>query len=95
MIEEKTDSVFHRTHGAPSCGPGLPERHRDVLGAVGELTHFDAIAARLSSRSTDDILCCLDDLEAIGLIESIPLEWVVTLCMLDSRDVEAIARHTS
>lgn len=92
-MEAKTDRLFHRTaEGTRACDSGLPESHLAVLRSVDHVTHFDAIAARLAERPVDEVLRCLDDLEAIGLIESIPLEWLVELYMLEACEVEPLAR---
>ena len=92
-MEPKTESLFHRTaEGTRACDSCLPESHLAVLRSVGHVTHFDAIAARLGERPLDEVLRCLDDLEAIGLIESIPLEWLVELYMLEAGEVEPLAR---
>jgi hypothetical protein len=89
MIE---NSIFHRTpEGNRACDSGLPEAHRAVLQCVGNAMHFDAIAARLAHRTTDEVARCLDDLEAIGLVESIPLEWLVELYMLERYEPEPLA----
>lgn len=84
MSGEKADRIFHRTaEGARACESRLPEAHRAVLRSVGEATHFDAIAHAHAQRPIDEVVRCLDDLEAIGLIESIPLEWLVELCTFE------------
>ena len=93
MMQDRKDSIFHRTpEGTRARHSRLPEKHRAVLQSVGDVTHFDAIAARLGEQPSDEILRCLDDLEAIGLIESIPLEWLVELYTLELCEVEPMAR---
>lgn len=53
----------------------LPRPYRDLLGAVGTATiiPFDPLSQPL-----------LDDLEAIGLVESVSLEWIAALCELET-----------
>jgi len=91
-MERIRDSIFHRTpEGNRACDSGLPEAHRAVLQCVRNTTHFDAIAARLAPRANDEVARCLDDLEAIGLVESIPLEWLVELYMLERYEPAPLA----
>lgn len=94
MSEEKARRIFHRTaEGTRACESRLPEAHRAVLRSVGEATHFDAIVARLAhEQPIEELVRCLDDLEAIGLIESLPLEWLVELCTLELCALELCAR---
>lgn len=90
-MDADTDRLFHRTaEGDCACASALPDAHRVVLRAVGELTHFDAIAARLAYRPIDEILSRLDDLEAIGLIDSIRVDWLVEAFMLEPHELEAV-----
>ena len=89
-MKEPADSIFHRTaeggRAASRSGSRLPEQHRAVLACLNGATHFDAIAAQLGSRSVEQLLRCLEDLEAIGLVESMPLEWLVELHLLCSQE---------
>ena len=91
MMEEKSQSMFHRTaEGLRACESALPEMHCMVLRAVGEATHFSAIAALLVHQPIDDVLRCLADLEAIGLIESVSLEWLLDLYLLELCEAEPV-----
>ena len=73
---------------------GLPQAIRQLLGAIGFATHFDEIAASLARYDKRDILARLEDLEAIGLVESIAVEWLAALLELGSYAAEprAVAR---
>lgn len=78
-----TDSVFHKTAaGHRACrlaDPRLPQDYRTILDAVQYATSFSAIEARLRHCSKAQIVCYVEDLEAIGLIESVSPEWFVAL----------------
>jgi hypothetical protein len=94
-MDAERDILFHRTaEGARACESALPDAHREVLLAVGELTHFDAIASRLAHRPIDEIVSCLDDLEAIGLVESMPVDWLVEAFMLELHELDALLDST-
>lgn len=77
------DRIYHVTQtgrqalARPHCG--LPRAIRQLLGSIGEATWFGEIAARLDRYDEADILARLEDLEAIGLVESVPLEWLMEL----------------
>lgn len=91
-MSEAANSIFHRTpEGNRACRSNLPEVHRAVLQCIGDATHFDGIAARLAHRSRDELARCLDDLEAIGLVESIGLDWLVEFCMLEDSHPEPLS----
>lgn len=85
-MEQVVDSIFHRTpegeRASRRSDAWLPDAHRVVLACLDAAIHFDGIAAQLAPRSGDEIARCLEDLEAIGLVESIPLEWLVDLYTL-------------
>ena len=55
---------------------------RQLLSAIGYATAFGDIAARLDRYDPRDILARLEDLEAVGLVESISPEWLRALLEL-------------
>ena len=79
-------SIFHKTEPGRQAGAradcGLPEDYRMVLEAVQQATPFDAVRACLPHRSPAQVAGYLEDLEAIGLIESVSMEWVRALYAL-------------
>src|SRR4051812_1872830 len=81
-------ALFHLTeHGADArdaVGSRLPERYRAVLRQIDGATPFRVIAASIRHLPEDQIASCLADLEAIGLVESVPLEWLSELHLLVS-----------
>jgi hypothetical protein len=74
------DRIYHRTQAgtqaATLAGSGLPPSIRALLRAFGPATHVDELAVGYEG---EDVVARLDDLEAIGLVESIPAEWLVEL----------------
>jgi hypothetical protein len=89
--------LYHRTAaGREACErtqwPAAPQ-HRAVLGAVHEATCFDEIQARLSRSSRVELLSCLEDLEAIGLIESVSLDWLCELYALGYYEPQPLAKR--
>jgi hypothetical protein len=89
------DRVYHLTEAGGEAlarsDCGLPQAIRELLGAVGPATYFNAIAASLNQYDERDILERLEDLEAIGLVESIALQWLAALAELGSYAPEPIA----
>jgi hypothetical protein len=77
------ERIYHRTQAgtqaATLAGSGLPLAILELLRAVGQATHLDALATRYEGK---DLVARLEDLEAIGLVESIPAEWLVELLEL-------------
>ena len=55
---------------------------RQLLCAIGCATCFADIAARLDRYDPRDIFARLEDLEAIGLVESISPDWLQALLEL-------------
>jgi hypothetical protein len=93
----ETKALYHLTAaGREACAhtewPAAP-RHRAVLGAVHEATHFDEIRARLSHLPSAELLSCLEDLEAIGLIESVSVDWVCELYALGYCEPQPLPRR--
>ena len=78
-----TDSLFHKTEaGYEACRLGrsaLPGDYVAILDAVHYATSFSAIAAGLPHCPEGKMVSYLEDLEAIGLIESVSLDWVRAL----------------
>ena len=74
------ERIYHRTQAgtqaATLAGSGLPPAILELLRAVCQTTHLDELATRCQG---EDVVARLEDLEAIGLVESIPAEWLVEL----------------
>lgn len=96
-MNEKRDRLFHKTSAGRAAvalaHSALPEHYRAVLRATGELTCFEQIAAALPRCSTEQVLGYIDDLEAIGLIESVALEWLLALNVLAANEPRALTRR--
>lgn len=73
-------SIFHRTDaGQQACERAderFPRHYRDALEAVQHATYFDVVRACLGHCSQAQVVRTLEDLEAIGLIESISADWL-------------------
>jgi len=67
-----------------SSSSRLPQRYQALLQAIDGLTPFDIIAACLPLESPARVAQYLEDLEAIGLVESVTLEWLEELHLVDS-----------
>jgi hypothetical protein len=82
------DRIYHLTQAGrhaiarPDCG--LPRAIRELLGSIGFATPLEEIAARLGRYGKRDIQARLEDLEAIGLVESIAADWLLELLALGS-----------
>jgi predicted transcriptional regulator len=80
-------SLFHKTDaGYEACRRArstLPQDYVGVLDAVHYATRFAAIAARLPHCPEAKIVGYLEDLEAIGLIESVSLDWLRAVYALE------------
>ena len=80
-------SIFHRTDaGQQACARAderFPRRYRKALEAVQHATHFDVVHACLGHCSPAQVARTLEDLEAIGLIESVSVDWLRALQALD------------
>lgn len=89
----QTESLFHITTAGREAHrraeSRLPEDYRAVLAAIEGVVAFEAVAAVLPCRSREDLVGLLEDLEAIGLIESLPLEWLVELHLLARYEPQA------
>ena len=83
-----TQSLFHRTAaGHQACrqaGSHLPRDYRAALEAVQQATPFDVVRACLGHCPTAQVARYLEDLEAIGLIESVSEAWLRELYALGS-----------
>jgi hypothetical protein len=90
------EAIFQLTaHGATArdvTGLRLPETYRVVLECMCGPTPFHVIAASLEHLPEYQIASCLGDLEAIGLVESVPLEW---LCELHLVQLSGKSRESS
>lgn len=62
----------------------LPQCYQRLLQAIEGLTPFDLIAASLPLESHAQVARYLEDLEAIGLVESVTLEWLAELHLVDA-----------
>ena len=85
-----TQSILHRTTAGRAAGERadsrLPRDYRTILESVHYATHFNSVAARLPYCSKARIACYLEDLEAIGLIESVRIDWLRELYALGDWD---------
>jgi hypothetical protein len=92
-----TNSLFYKTAaGHDACGlPGsrLPQDYLTILDAVLYATRFSAIRARLPHCSPAKILGYLEDLEAIGLMESVPVDWLRALYALGNYQLQPLAHQ--
>ena len=64
-----------------------------ILESVQYATHFNSVAARLPYCSKARIACYLEDLEAIGLIESVRVDWLRELYALGDWERLTCARR--
>jgi hypothetical protein len=75
--------IFHKTdYGRQAhvrVDSSLPQDYRMVLEAVQQATPFGAVRACLPHRSPAQVAGYLEDLEAIGLIDSVSMDWVRAL----------------
>jgi hypothetical protein len=70
---------------SPACA--LPESYRAVLEALDAsdgIIPVERLADRVPDSLPREIEELLADLEAIGLVEIVPMEWLVELYLLDS-----------
>lgn len=92
-----TQSTYHRNSAGNDAyeqtDSRLPEDYQSILACIHDATDFDEIAMQLSGYSHTQILRCLDELEAIGLIESIPLEWLAELDALADYEPQPLAQR--
>jgi len=81
-----TQSILHKTTAGRAAGERadsrLPPDYRTILESVQYATHFNFVAARLPCCSKARIARYLEDLEAIGLIESVQVDWLRELYAL-------------
>jgi len=63
----------------------LPDDYRAVLESLRGVMAFASLAQRLPQLPRARIAACIDDLQAIGLIESVPLEWLRALHLVAER----------
>jgi hypothetical protein len=75
------ETLYHRTDAgneAARCAASrLPEQYRVLLHSIRETTPFGEV--RASARPDRELLGHLEDLEAIGLIESVSADWLAEL----------------
>jgi hypothetical protein len=95
-VNDKRERLFHKTSAGRVAlelpRSPLPEHYRAILRRTHELTCFEQIAAALPRCSTEQVLGYIDDLEAIGLIESVALEWLLALNVLAANEPRAPMR---
>lgn len=65
----------------------MPPAYRQLLACIGRATRLEAIEARLAHFCGDELARCLEDLEAIGLIERVSPEWLDALYAVLSADL--------
>lgn len=92
-----TQSILHKTTAGCEAGERadsrLPQDYRTILESVQYATHFDFVAARLPYCSKARVAGYLEDLEAIGLIESIRVDWLRALYALGDWERPTCARR--
>jgi hypothetical protein len=76
LIYQRTRSG---TRALQLAGTGLPRRLLDLLAAVDRVSPGSAIRGRVADMDESEIQRSLDDFEAIGLIESVAMDWVEEL----------------
>jgi hypothetical protein len=80
------DRIYHITREGRNArarrGSALPPAILHLLCEIGHATAFGDIAARLARYDEQHIFARLEDLEAIGLVESIGPEWLEALLEL-------------
>lgn len=88
---ERMQALYQRTRegarAAARIDSGLPHDYRALLEATARATLFDDLAAALPQCPPEHVLRCLDDLEAIGLVETVALGWLLALYALDGHAV--------
>jgi hypothetical protein len=82
------ETLLCRTpHGrAAADAPALPAPYRAVLKALDELDGVicaDELAGRVPQLLPEQLEAVLADLDAIGLVETVPMDWLVELYLLD------------
>lgn len=89
------NSLFHKTAaGRAACalaGSALPAPYRALLRAVGHATSFAEIALALPHCGESRLLDQLEDLEAIGLVESVSAQWLLALYSAADYDPRPLA----
>ena len=92
-----TQSILHKTTAGCEAGERadsrLPQDYRTILESVQYATHFNFVAARLPYCSKARVAGYLEDLEAIGLIESIRVDWLRALYALGDWERPTCARR--
>lgn len=87
-MTEMMECVVHRTrHGdeAARCVHStLGEDYRSLLMALETIASFDQLRAALPALSAERLAACLEDLEAIGLVEAVAMDWLVDLYLAAS-----------
>jgi hypothetical protein len=72
------EALYHRTvagNEAARCAASrLPEHYRVLLHSIRETTPLGKV--RASARPERELIAHLEDLEAIGLIESVSADWI-------------------
>lgn len=79
------DRLYHRTPAGERAllvGASLPQPLRALLAALGDACGLRDVASRLPAAGEEHLLACLEDLEAIGLVESVPRQWLAELLEL-------------
>jgi hypothetical protein len=77
--------IYHRTiegHRALRTRARLAGPQRKVIALVRNATPLNHIAANLRECSQTQLLSYLGELEAAGLVDSIPMQWLIDLYAL-------------
>jgi hypothetical protein len=75
--------IYHRTQSGSRAlnlaGTGLPRRLLRLLAVVDNASPAAAIRARVADMDDSEVQGSLDDFEAIGLVESVTIDWLQEL----------------
>jgi len=91
---EDIQRIYHRTtegHRALRSRARLAHHHRKVLALVQKATPGNHITAKLRECSQTQVLSYLDELEAAGLVDSIPMQWLIELYALGDYEPRALS----
>jgi hypothetical protein len=83
---DKSERIYHRTEAGTLAawltGSRLPRSVLALLRSVGPAMPAREIAGALGRHDKAQIVERLEDLEAIGLVESVSVEWLAELVEL-------------
>ena len=68
---------------AASAACTLPRPYRAVLAALDGVVPAEELSGRLSEVLPDELEAIVADLDAIGLVETVTVDWLVELYLID------------